>query len=103
MITFNREKAFTMFHLLNASNVLKHLTCSGYTSLGPFSGCPNIMDSLSIITIIKTNKVKRYLKSNKIEKIHSFKIKKQVFKKQMFVSFLQSHTYKLLTRFTVLR
>ena len=68
MIIFSCGKAFTTSHLLNANNVLKHLTCCGYTSLGSFSGWQNMTDNLSIITTIKTNK-KRYLKSNKIEKM----------------------------------
>ena len=55
MMAFNCGKAFSTSHPLNASNVLKHLTGRGYTSLGPFSGWPNIMDNLSTITILKTN------------------------------------------------
>ena len=75
MITFNYEKTSTTSHPLNASNVFKHLTGRGYTSLGTFSGCTSMMDNLSIITLKKANK-KHSLKSNKIEKIQSFKIKK---------------------------
>ena len=53
VITFNCEKTSTTSHPLNVSNVFKHLTGRGYTSLGPFSGWTYMMDNLSIITIKK--------------------------------------------------
>ena len=89
VITFNCERTSTASHPLNTSNVFKHLTGHDYTNLGTFSGWTCMMDNLSIITIKKANK-KHSLKSNKIEKNQSFKIKKQAFKNKYLLVFFKA-------------
>ena len=92
MITLNCEKTFTASCPLNASNFLKHLTGFGYTSLGHFSGWPNMMDNLSIITLIKTNNCFQ----------DSFKIKKQVFPSKWYLGTFNSFYSIVLEWFNLL-